>query len=293
MSVSDRNASIVNKTKKLLKEYGYEVKLNHLYNVFSKLSNESSWNVAKAKGTEFNTLLENQEDFIIPGNSFKKDTVIPASQINQILDRMTKTLYFCLEMDREQECRPNHLLNTFTKSSKIAKGESSVIECLNKLYGEFDRRRRFTPSSIEKFNPIMIYFDGFYQLFKNSSNEELKNKLIELWKYSRSVGFIVYLAPSFRATKSDVPPEVIQNFVSKNIFKINKDSSSYLIQHNPLKKPAPEINFIGSSERHPESGSESSIIIGVLQPTIITRLVNYDPNSFKFYCAELTKDILD
>lgn len=54
---SDQNHDLVNKTKKLLQEYGHEVKTTHLYEVFSKLANEASWNVAKAKGTNFTELL--------------------------------------------------------------------------------------------------------------------------------------------------------------------------------------------------------------------------------------------
>lgn len=290
MSVSDRNASIVNKTKKLLKEYGYEIKLNHLYNVFSKLSNEPSWNVAKSKGTEFKNILQNQADLIIQENSFKKDQVLSAIQVNQILERMTRTLYFFLEND-DESYRPDHLLMTFKKSTKIAKGQSEVIDYINKLYSEFNKRRSFYPSSIEKLNPIVIYISGISKLFYKSSDENIKNKIVEILKYGRSVGFIMITAPS-KATKSDIPVEVIQNFVKKNLFKID-ENSSFLIKDDNSKIKSPEINFIGAFGRSEDSESQDFLIRYMFYPEILTRLVNYDPNSFNFKCAELIKEILD
>lgn len=43
------NKDLINQAKKLLQEMGYEVKHSHLYELFAKLANYPSWNVASAK----------------------------------------------------------------------------------------------------------------------------------------------------------------------------------------------------------------------------------------------------
>lgn len=50
---NEYNKPIIAKAQALLREYGHEVKTGHLYEVFSKLAGEPSWNVAKAKQTSF------------------------------------------------------------------------------------------------------------------------------------------------------------------------------------------------------------------------------------------------
>lgn len=59
------NKIIVEKSQKILEEYGYQVKTGHLYELFSKLSNESSWNVAKAKNVNFVEALNLEADISI------------------------------------------------------------------------------------------------------------------------------------------------------------------------------------------------------------------------------------
>jgi hypothetical protein len=49
----NNNQQIINKAQTILKEFGYEIKLGHLYEMFSKLEGYKSWNVAKAKDVEF------------------------------------------------------------------------------------------------------------------------------------------------------------------------------------------------------------------------------------------------
>lgn len=51
--MSPSNKVIVEKAQNILEEYGYKVKTGHLYELFSKLSNEKSYNVAKAKNVSF------------------------------------------------------------------------------------------------------------------------------------------------------------------------------------------------------------------------------------------------
>lgn len=77
---NDENSQIINKAKKILKEQGYEVKTSHLYELLSKLANEASWNVAKAKGTDFNQVLAPFKD----NKEIIQSTDIPISPIELV-----------------------------------------------------------------------------------------------------------------------------------------------------------------------------------------------------------------
>ena len=57
MSNKQDNQALINRTKQYLKEYGYEVKTSHLYEVFAKLVNEPNWHVAKAKNIDFSNVI--------------------------------------------------------------------------------------------------------------------------------------------------------------------------------------------------------------------------------------------
>lgn len=50
---TENNKKIVEKTKEVLHDLGYEVKTNHIYEMFSRISGFKSWHVAKTKGIEF------------------------------------------------------------------------------------------------------------------------------------------------------------------------------------------------------------------------------------------------
>lgn len=90
---NETNKPIVLKAQAILKEYGYDVKLGHLYEVFSKLSGETSWNVAKVKETSFQdqvlsktkspTLAEVDEELIDLKRLWAEVGLIYQNQINE------------------------------------------------------------------------------------------------------------------------------------------------------------------------------------------------------------------
>lgn len=53
----DSNKSLIKKAQSELKALGYDIKSGHLYEVFSKLSGESSWNIASAKSVDLSKAL--------------------------------------------------------------------------------------------------------------------------------------------------------------------------------------------------------------------------------------------
>ena len=74
--MSEENKAIIKKTKELLEEYGYDVKNSHLYEVFSKLSGESSWNVASAKKTSFKKLIQKELSLTELVKNLTSDTLV-------------------------------------------------------------------------------------------------------------------------------------------------------------------------------------------------------------------------
>jgi hypothetical protein len=60
----ENNSDLIKKTKQLLKEYGYDVKTGHLFEVFSKLAGEKSYNVAKTKNISFEEILQSNRDSV-------------------------------------------------------------------------------------------------------------------------------------------------------------------------------------------------------------------------------------
>lgn len=55
-----QNQTLIYSTKKELEKIGIKVKMTELYELFSKLSGDKSWNVAKAKNTSFFSIFETQ-----------------------------------------------------------------------------------------------------------------------------------------------------------------------------------------------------------------------------------------
>lgn len=72
---SDKNKNIIEQAKTILEKQGYKVKTGHLYELFSKLVGESSWNVAKAKNSNFEKVL-----------NFFKEEIPPAPNNNSKLN---------------------------------------------------------------------------------------------------------------------------------------------------------------------------------------------------------------
>jgi hypothetical protein len=71
---ADKNKQIVQQAKSILEAQGYKVKTGHLYELFSQLAGEKSWNVASSKQTNFERVL-----------TFFKEMVPKAPEVNHKL----------------------------------------------------------------------------------------------------------------------------------------------------------------------------------------------------------------
>lgn len=70
--------------QKLLKDYGHEVKTGHLYEIFSKLSGEKSWNVAKVKNISFQKELNLDTDYENTQNINEHIKMLWDKELNQL-----------------------------------------------------------------------------------------------------------------------------------------------------------------------------------------------------------------
>lgn len=88
-----QNKSIVEKSQKILEEYGYKVKTGHLYELFSKLLNESSWNVAKAKDIQFSQMIQvGEEQVITPLEAQSVVEEVKRNKLKQMLLELKKRM---------------------------------------------------------------------------------------------------------------------------------------------------------------------------------------------------------
>lgn len=85
-----QNKTIVEKSQAILEAQGYKVKTSHLYNLFAKLANYPSWNVAKVKQVEFSEVLK---DLASQGeNPQNKAQTVNYEEQSKLLHELTKEL---------------------------------------------------------------------------------------------------------------------------------------------------------------------------------------------------------
>lgn len=70
------NQEIAKQTQKILKDQGYQVKLGHIYELFSKLSGVKDWNSAKALKVDFKNVFSNSEKSVVPSTPVVQDDEI-------------------------------------------------------------------------------------------------------------------------------------------------------------------------------------------------------------------------
>jgi hypothetical protein len=124
------NKSIAAQSKTILDKFGYEVKLSHLYEMFSQLAGEKDWNTAKAKNTQFENLL-------------KKDVDVSDNKI-ELFDLLNNSINF---LTLEKPCdfsissqKLNIIVETIVKNEKIEDpkfyklASKTILEKLNQFY---------------------------------------------------------------------------------------------------------------------------------------------------------------
>ena len=79
---------------------------------------------------------------------------------------------------------------------------------------------------MEEFHAIPFTIFNFDRDFKTEGT--VANKFHTLMRIGRSYG-IWFIACSQKATKSDIPPEIAPNFVSKQVFRVSRGEASYLL----------------------------------------------------------------
>jgi hypothetical protein len=197
MSSTD-NKAIVKKTQEILKEQGYDIKLSHVYELFSKLSGVKDWNSAKALDKDFGQLVNKE------------------IQINEEY----RELHFLVNIGDSGDCyfMPNTVSN---KTIHIIKSEIQLKLFLDSVEEEMNYRKNMINFDKNKFSRIFINFGHISSLPEESKIFPFKNQIIELLKKAREVGILIFMQTS-KASSSDVPEEIKSQIVHKELFKVPK-----------------------------------------------------------------------
>ena len=137
--------------------------------------------------------------------------------------------------------------NLYPQVFEILNSTEKVMRLLDLIWDEYeDRMKMFRTINANKLtefekktgrtiNRCLILFEEFHNIFQildfklnYKTDNTPANKLWKLLKVGRSAG-IWFIGCSQKGTSSDIAPEVIQNFLNKQIFKVSPTESSYLI----------------------------------------------------------------
>lgn len=117
------NKDIIDKSKKILTEFGYDIKTSHLYELYSKLNDEASWNVAKAKNIQFSNVL-NQEEVIKQYQNEQESNFYTSSlkeYLSDLKSRYFNDVFNLGLIDQPQDIKHSVLKNIFTFKNKLKK----------------------------------------------------------------------------------------------------------------------------------------------------------------------------
>lgn len=300
---SDNNKPIIKKAQELLKEFGHEVKTGHLYEVFSKLANEASWNVAKTKQVSFldkilSPFKQSETKEILPwhqakelylesfqqnpkSTKFKLGMLLPtesnqevkileknmtlepnalfvgsmgtgksvsmvATLVDYYLNNHDNVLIFIIDLLKgandfqalfnQPKVFPIlsselglHLVLTLIHDEALARRDKfkevqaeNILDYEHKTGKKLDR----IVVAMEEFHSIPYYALNFDKDYKTPGTSAYR--LHQLMRIGRSLG-IWFIAASQKATKSYIPAELMPNFVNKQIFRVSKEESLYLL----------------------------------------------------------------
>lgn len=137
--------------------------------------------------------------------------------------------------------------NLYPQVFEILNSSEKVMRLLDLIWDEYeDRMKLFKTINANKLsefekktgrtvNRCIVLFEEFHNIFQVLDfKQNFKvdntpaNKLWKLLKVGRSAG-IWFIGCSQKGTSSDIAPEVIANFLNKQIFKVQPTESAYLI----------------------------------------------------------------
>lgn len=143
--------------------------------------------------------------------------------------------------------KDNNGKNIYPQVFEVLNSTEKVQRLLDLIWDEYeDRTKLFKTINANKLsefekktgrtiNRCIVLFEEFHNIFQvldfkqNYKNDNTPaNKLWKLLKVGRSAG-IWFIGCSQKGTSSDIAPEVIQNFLNKQIFKVSPTESSYLV----------------------------------------------------------------
>jgi hypothetical protein len=241
------NKSLVLKSQSFLKEFGYDVKTSHLYELYSKLSNEKDWNIAKVKNVQFADLLNPKPELKTVNMSFLIDQSVSFLNINEAERFPTpKRIEVLVKMISKYE----PTLNIHQVKTKVFNYYSTKFQERSQVFPEMKRYEQFlklVPGQCEpneqKLNLILSVLDVMLSTdvkqidgFRVFDKDEVSKVLLEA--YRRVPGREPYLDEVLRIFDEIAKPQEEESKRLKNRF-ITKLSNWTNRGPNPMfDKPA-------------------------------------------------------
>lgn len=352
---SENNKPIISKAQVLLKEYGHDVKTGHLYEIFSKLAGESSWNVAKVKKTSFlekvvglfssgekaayskevnsarvaylKSIQDQNIDFdlglLVESNKLlKKDftkepnaifvgslgsgksVAMANSLVSWVARHKENGLVFLV--DHLKGASDYHSLFDYDNVYPILNSEQGLLSAIDMLYDELlARRESFSLNKSEniydyerktknQLNQCVIAFEEFHsvpnRILNYANNYQVEGtpayKLHQIMRTGRSYGIWVWAA-SQRATFSEIPANLLSNFVNRFVFRSSKSEVGILL--SDLQK----ITEISSNEKGKCNSNEGVVQFPFFNKEEQKEILMSDSKNLKFNCLFLTPKKID
>lgn len=135
---------------------------------------------------------------------------------------------------------------------------------------------------MEEFHAIPFTIFDFDRNFKTEGTAA--NKFHTLMRIGRSYG-IWFIACSQKGTKSDIPPEIVPNFLNKQVFRVSRGEANYLLGDGR----AAEIKTDQKGRCYTEMGAcQYPLLAGDTPERLLKRYMK----PFDAHCASLTLTII-
>jgi hypothetical protein len=272
--MSDLNKPIVVRTQNLLKELGYDVKTSHVYQLLSRLAGEKSWQIAKAKNTDFKqviTKIDKELPVAITTLSFE-------STISQ-LSQSTQDIVFTLGSgDWIQQWLKNNKVEQICPVNIDRDGCTEILKTIffemrNRLIdlSLFHSIERYEKATGNKRSRIILIMERVYPIFDQDSNFSQKDKMIQktalfqlnrIKQFSKKTGISIVIGPSKFIAASENEVKILNNQFIK--IKTTEDGKPYImvaeikIGENELNWDSiisPDLELLNSVNDFPDHAS--------------------------------------
>ena len=161
--MSTSNKEIVKKSKEILDDLGYDVKIGHIYHLLSRLSGHKNWNVAKPANVAFVETISQAEEVLDPMIEPSKENPLYLVKLTQGDYNLEIKKYYTIQAKNEDEAE--EIMQEFVNiQSGEIKEKDAKYEQTKKLLEQEDNQD-FTMNNWEVIsNDCIPKIEDIYQL---------------------------------------------------------------------------------------------------------------------------------